>query len=284
MIVYFLHIAIMACLYTMLAQSLNLAAGKATLVSLAHAGFYGLGAYTTAILSTQLQSSLAINLLAAMLICSGIAYLVSFIALRTVDDYFIICTLAIAMISFSVFNNWSSVTNGPRGISNIPYANFFGMVISDRLDFLLLTIFFLGLSWLLIKQLFNSGFGRILTAIGDDELFTSSFGKNVGGTKIITFTLSAALASVPGVLYAHYTSFIDPTSFSINESIYILSIMIIGGFGNLKGSFLAAIFMVCLPEILRFIGISYVLAANFRQIIYGLLLLFVVLSIQLRRT
>jgi branched-chain amino acid transport system permease protein len=199
-----------------------------------------------------------------------------------VNDYFIICTLCIALIAFSVFNNWAAVTNGPMGISGIPAIHLFGLVFSDRLAFLLLSALLMTLIWLLIRQLFSSGFGRVLTAIGNDELFTASLGKNVNGAKITAFTISAMLAGVPGVLYAHYVSFIDPSSFDINESIYILSIVIIGGFGKLGGNFLAAIFMVALPEILRFIGIPYALAANLRQILYGILLLIVVLNNQLK--
>lgn len=97
-------------------------------------------------------------------------------------------------------------------------------------------------------------------------------------SKIVAFTLSASFAAIPGALYAHYISYIDPTSFTVSESIFMLSIVIIGGMGNLTGSFLAAAFMVLLPEILRFVGMPDSVAANMRQIIYGCILVIVMMT------
>ncbi len=274
---YLLHLAIFICFYTLLAQSLNLSAGKTGLVSLSHAGFYGIGAYTTALLTLHFNCSFWLNLPVAVLISGVIALLISLIALRTVEDYFIICTLGIQVILFSLMNNWMDLTRGPLGIAGIPAIEFFGFPLDSKFEFLSLALFFMTMVWLLLKNLFNSGFGKTLTAISEDEIYAQSIGKNVMLCKTIAFTLSAMFAAIPGALYAHYISYIDPTSFTVNESIFILSIVIIGGMGCLSGSFFAAAFMVLLPEILRFVGMPDSIAANMRQIIYGTVLIVVMM-------
>lgn len=275
---YILHLFILICFYTLLSQSLNLSAGSTGLISLAHAGFYGIGAYTSAILSTQFGFSFWLTVPLAMLISGAIAFLVSLIALRTVEDYFIICTLGIQVILFSIMNNWMDLTRGPLGIPGIPSIHLFGLSLDSKISFLILSLFFVAIIWFVLRNISQSGFGKILTAISEDEIYTQSIGKNVYLSKVVSFTLSAMFAAIPGTLYAHYISYIDPTSFTVNESIFILSIVIIGGLGNLNGSFLAAAFLVLLPESLRFVGMPDSIAANMRQIIYGLILVIVMMT------
>lgn len=275
---YLLHLLILIAFYTMLSQSLNLAAGFTGLISLAHAGFYGIGAYTAAILSTQADLSFWLVIPVAMLISGAIAFIVSLIALRTVDDYFIICTLGMQVILFSVMNNWMEVTSGPLGIPGIPSVRIWGFALDDKITFLLLSLFFVTAVWYVLRNIARSGFGKILAAIKEDEIYAQSIGKNVFLAKTVSFTLSAMLAAIPGVLYAHYISYVDPTSFTVNESIFVLSIVIIGGLGNLTGSFLAAAFLVLLPEALRFVGMPDSIAANMRQIIYGLILVIIMMT------
>ncbi len=275
---YVLHLFILICFYTMLSQSLNLSAGFAGLISLTHAGFYGIGAYTTAILSSFYGVSFWAGISLAMLISGCIAFIVSLIALRTVDDYFIICTLGIQVILFSIMNNWMDLTRGPLGIPGIPSIQLFGFSVESKISFLLLSLFFVGAIWFVLRNIFRSGFGKTLMAISEDEIYSQSIGKNVYLSKTVSFTLSAMFASVPGTLYAHYISYIDPTSFTVNESIFVLSIVIIGGLGNLSGSFFASAFLVLLPELLRFVGMPDSIAANMRQIIYGLILVIVTMA------
>lgn len=271
---YFLHLFILVCIYIMLSQSLNLVAGFSGMISLAHAGFYGIGAYTAALLAVNYQASFLISLACAMILSGLLALLVSAIALRTVDDYFIICTLGIQVIVFSLMNNWVSLTKGPLGIPGIPSIQLLGIPIESKWAFILLALCFVVLIFFFLKKLTNSAFGYTLRALSEDEIFTQSLGKNVYLSKVIAFTFSAMLAAVPGVLYAHYISYIDPSSFTVDESIFILSIVIIGGMQNLWGSVIAAIFLVLLPEALRFVGMPNAIAANIRQIIYGGVLIF----------
>lgn len=271
---YILHLLILVCIYIMLSQSLNLAAGFGGMISLAHAGFYGIGAYTAALLAVNYQIPFLISLPTAMILSGLLALLISTIALRTVDDYFIICTLGIQVIVFSLMNNWISLTKGSLGIPGIPNIQIFGISIESKWTFILLTVCFVILIFFFLKKLTDSAFGRTLRALSEDEIFTQSLGKNVYLSKVIAFTLSGMLAAVPGVLYAYYISYINPTSFTVDESIFILSIVIIGGIQNFWGSVIAATFLVLLPEALRFVGMPNTIAANMRQIIYGGVLIF----------
>jgi branched-chain amino acid transport system permease protein len=258
----------------MLSQSLTLTAGYSGLISLAHAGFYGIGAYTSAILSVNYGFPFLATLPLAMVLSGIIAIIVSVIALRTVDDYFIIITLGIQIIAFSIMNNWMELTNGPLGIPGITAISILGFKFSSKISFLILTLILTALVFYILRNITKSPFGRILIALSEDEILTKSLGKKVYQAKVISFTIGAMFAAIPGVLYAHYISYIDPSSFTIDESIFILSIVIIGGMRNLWGSAIAAAVLVILPEALRFIGMPGNIAANLRQIIYGIILIF----------
>lgn len=273
---YIIHLAILICIYTILAQSLSLVAGYSGQMSLAHAGFYGIGAYTTALLSVNYGFSILLTIPVALLISGIIAYTVSKVAVKTIDDYYIIITLGIQVVIFSVMNNWQQLTRGPLGIPGIPFLEVFGFGFDDKVSFLLLSILFTGLIWFMLHRMTSSPFGRVLRALSEDEVYTKSLGKNVHRAKIVSFVISGMSASVAGVLYAHYISYIDPTSFTVDESIFILSIVIIGGMRRLKGIFFAAAFLVLLPEALRFVGMPSSIAANMRQIIYGIALVLVI--------
>lgn len=274
---YILHILIMGLLYVMLAQSLTILIGYPRMISLAHAGFYGIGAYATAILSVEYGTPFLFNMLLAVFISGAIAILISLIALRSVDDYFIIITIGIQVMIYSMMQNWDSMTNGPLGIIGIPEISFMGFHITSKMAFFLLTLSITIATYLLIRRIIKSPFGMVLRGISEDEIFIQSQGRNVVLLKSTSFVLSAMLAAIPGVLYAHYISFIDPTSFTINESLFVLSIVIIGGINNLKRVALAAFLLVLIPELLRVIGLSVSAIANLRQIIYGVLLVIIII-------
>jgi len=259
----------------MLSQSLTLTAGYSGLISLAHAGFYGIGAYASAILSINYGFPFLVSLPIAMLFSGIFAFIVSIIALRTVDDYFIIITLGIQVVAFSIMKNWTELTNGTQGIRAIPEVSILGFVFTNKISFLILTFIFTSLVFYILKNITKSPFGRILIALSVDEIFTKSIGKNVFQAKVLSFVIGGMFAAIPGVLYAHYNSYIDPTYFTIDESIFILSIVIIGGMKSLWGSAIAVAVLVILPEALRFIGMPTDIAANLRQILYGLALVII---------
>ncbi|MFZ1545917.1 MAG: branched-chain amino acid ABC transporter permease [Candidatus Nitrotoga sp.] len=273
---YFLHLIVFVLIYGMAALSLNVASGFTQLISLAQAGFFGVGAYTSAILATQYGWPMWVNLPLGMLVAGVVALPVALVALRTVEDYFIICTMGMGVILFSVMNNWMELTRGPMGIPGIPAVSLFGHPLTEKWEWVLLAGFFYALVFWVARNIKRSALGRILVGISEDEIFCQSLGKNVGLAKLQSFVLGAMLAAGPGALYAHYVSYIDPTSFTIHESIFVLSIIIVGGMGNLWGSLAAAAFMILVPEALRFVGLPSGVAANVRQMLYGAALILVI--------
>jgi len=273
---YLLHLVIFVLIYGMVALSLNVASGFTQLISLAQAGFFGVGAYTTAILGLQYGWPFWLNLPLGMGVAGLVALPVALVALRTVEDYFIICTMGMGVILFSVMNNWVELTRGPMGIPGIPAVSLFGHPLTEKWEWVLLGAGCYALVFWVANNLKRSALGRILVGISEDEIFCQSLGKNVGLAKLQSFVLGAMLAAVPGALYAHYVSYIDPTSFTIQESIFVLSIIIIGGMGNLWGGLAAAAFMIIVPEALRFVGLPGGVAANVRQMLYGAALILVI--------
>lgn len=273
---YLLHLVVFVLIYGMVALSLNVASGFTQLISLAQAGFFGVGAYTTAILAMQYGWPLWVNLPLGMVVSGMVALPVAFVALRTVEDYFIICTMGMGVILFSVMNNWMELTRGPLGIPGIPAVTLLGYPLTTKWEWVLLAGAFYAAVFWAARNLKRSALGRLLVAISEDEIFCQSLGKNVGLAKLQSFVLGAMLAAAPGALYAHYVSFIDPSSFTIHESIFILSIIIVGGMGNLWGSLAAVAFMVLVPEALRFVGLPGGIAANVRQMLYGAALILVI--------
>lgn len=269
---YLLHILILIAIYTILVISLNLLAGYTGILSLAHAGFYGIGAYSSALMSLHFGANFLLGMLIGMMLSGLIALIVAFPSLRVRDDFLVITTFGFQMIIFSVLNNWTALTKGPLGIPDIPKASIFGLVFDSHLKFLTLSLLFVVLVFLFCNKLTQSPYGRVLKSIREDETFALSLGKAVTIYKVTVFVMSAMMAAIAGSLYAHYISFVAPASFTILESIFIVSIVIIGGSGSLWGSVLGTVILISLPEILRFIGLPNSIAANMQQIIYGALL------------
>lgn len=269
---YILHILIFIGIYIILSVSLNLLVGYTGILSIAHAAFYGVGAYVAALMALKLHSPFLLNLLLAVIASAILGALVGIPSLRIKDDYFVIATFAFQIITFSVLNNWVSFTSGPMGLPGIPQPVILGITVSSHLQFLVLVGLFCFVTLWICNRIVKSPFGRVLKAIREDEVFAQSFGKNIAAFKVKIFMIGAGLAAIAGVLYATYISYIDPTSFTVMESIFIISIVIIGGAGNLWGSVVGAVVLVALPELLRFIGLPSSIAANVRQMLYGSLL------------
>jgi branched-chain amino acid transport system permease protein len=269
---YILHILILIGIYVILSISLNLLVGYAGLLSIAQAAFYGVGAYIAALMALKLHSPFLINIICAVFLSGILGALVGIPSLRIRDDYFVIATFAFQVITFSVMNNWVSFTGGPMGLPGIPQPAIFGWEITTHYDFLFVIFLLCIITLWISHKIVTSPFGRVLKAIREDEVFTQAMGKNVASYKVLIFVIGAGMASIAGVMYAYYISFIDPTSFTTMESIFIISIVIIGGAGNIWGSILGAAVLVILPEALRFLGMPSAIAANMRQIIYGALL------------
>jgi branched-chain amino acid transport system permease protein len=270
--IYLLHILIYIGIFSILAISLNLLVGYTGILSIGHAAFYGVGAYVAALMALRLHSPFLVNLILAVIASASLGALVGIPSLRIKDDYFIIATFAFQVIVFSILNNLVSFTGGPMGLPGIPQPVIFGIHISGHISFLILTGLLCIFTFWLSRRIVKSPFGRVLKAIREDEVFAQSLGKDVASFKVRIFMISAGMAAIAGVLYATYISYIDPTSFTVMESIFIISIVIIGGTGNLWGSVLGAVVLIALPELLRFVGLPNAVAANIRQMLYGGLL------------
>ena len=270
---YLWHILVMINIYAILAASLNLAVGYSGLLSACHAAFYGIGAYTATLLMVEAGFGFFAALGLAIIVTALFSLVIAIPSLRLKGDYFVLATLGFQIIVVSIFYNWVGLTRGSNGIPGVPVPRIFGLEINSVFLYFLFSSFFatvtLGVIWLLI----HSPFGRLLRAVRDDEIATAGLGKNVPRLKTMSFALAAAMAAIPGALFAGYVRYIDPTSFTLMEAIFILSIVVIGGSGSFWGPILGAAFMVLLPEALRFLRISDVVAANVRQVIYGLLLI-----------
>nr|NQU89624.1 branched-chain amino acid ABC transporter permease [Bacteroidota bacterium] len=271
---YLLHILIMVNIYIILTVSANLIVGLANLLSLGQAAFYGIGAYITAWALMTLGLTLFPALLLSILITASIGFIIGIISLRLKDDYFILATLGFQIIIYTVLYNWISVTRGPYGIPGIPSPKLFGLVeIDGILPFFLLSSILAIAVIVIFRNLIYSPFGRALKAMRDDSIALLSLGRNITKLKTQAFTIASGFSAVSGFLFAAYITYIDPTSFNLDEAIFIISAVMIGGTGNIKGPLIGAAFVVILPEMLRFVGMPDNIAANMRMIIYGLILI-----------
>ncbi len=273
---YLLHISVMLEIYILLALSANQKVGLSGLLSLAQAVFYGLGAYTASITITKFGFSYWLALPIAILICVIAGLLFSFVAGKVRELYFSLATLALQIIFFSVAYNWIPVTNGSYGISGISNPEIFGLKINTPASFALF-----GGVWVLLVILFYVWFlktpiSRLIQATRDDQIAVLSLGKNPNYYKRISIMLSAVIAGIAGTLYATYTTYIDPSSFTLDESILILSIVLIGGAGRIIGPITGAVIYILLPELLKFLQMPDSIAANMRMILFGLLLVLIV--------
>jgi len=266
---YVLHILVLIGIYVVLSVSLNLVAGYTGLISIAHAAFYGVGAYVAALMALNWHVPFWLCLLCAIALTGVLGAVVGIPSLRIRDDYFVVATFAVQVIAVSIMNNWTDLTGGPMGLPGIPQPEILGWRISSHVDYLVLVGLLGALALWVSRRLVQSPFGRALKTIREDEVLAQAVGKNVAAFKVLVFVVSAGMAAVAGVVYAYYISFIDPTSFTVMESIFIISIVIIGGAGSLWGPVVGAVVLVTLPELLRFMGLPSGVAANLRQILYG---------------
>lgn len=272
---YIYHLLSLMGIFSIVTIGANVIVGYSGLVSLAQAALFGVGAYSVAILTANEGVSFSTALLAAILLPGVLSGLIALLSLRMGGDYFVIATLGVQFVLWSVFNNWREMTGGPMGVAGIPPIELFGF--DAPVGHMLFIILWATLCFILVLALARSPWGRVVKAIGADERYTRSLGKNTLLYKVTAFMLAGGMAGLAGALYGPYLSFIDPASFTITESIFILSIVIIGGAGSLWGPVVGAVVLVALPELLRFTGFPETMSANLRQILYGLLLVLILI-------
>lgn len=269
---YILHILVLISIYIIVALSLNIVTGYAGRVSLAHAAIYGAGAYAAALLALQSDGGVLLPMLVASLVGALCGCCVAACAVRLAGDLFVIATFAFQVLLSNVMNNWISVTKGPLGLVGIPTPSVFGVALSSHLSILSLTSCCAVLACVVSVRLSGAPFGNVLRAIREDETWTQLLGKNVTLFKFAGFAISGALVGMAGSLYAYYMGFIDPSSFSIGESVFMISVLTVGGAGTVIGPIVGAVLLVCVPELLRLCPVSGAVAAEIRQVLYGGLL------------
>ena len=272
---YLLHIGIMLCIYIILVLSTNLTVGMANLLTMCQAAFYGIGAYIGTFFLMQFSLPFVFIALIVMALTGLTSMVISYASVKLKGDYFILATLGFQMIVYTILYNWISVTRGPYGIPGIPAIKLFGVWSINGIHsyFFLSLVLVMAVVWF-FRHLQRSPYGRMLKAIRTDELSSQALGRNTIQLKSWAFFISAAFAGLAGIVYASYVSYIDPTSFTLDESIFIITALFIGGIGSrVWGPVLGAAVVVILPELLRFVGLPDYVAANLRQIIYGLILI-----------
>ncbi len=259
------NIMISALLYVMLALGLNIVVGIAGQLVLGYVAFYAVGAYTYALLNQFFALGFWICLPLGGLVAVIFGLALGFPVLRLRGDYLAIVTLGFGEIVRLFLQNWSSITGGPRGISNIPPPGLFGAKLdleqnSIYIYYLVLAVVLITI--LIISRIKNSRVGLALQALREDEIAAEAMGIDITRVKLSAFALGSCWAGFAGVIFAAKTSFINPASFSFMESAMILSMVVLGGMGSITGVILAALILILVPEYLRAFS-------EYRMLIFG---------------
>lgn len=272
---YFIHLAILAMIFMIVAQGTNVIQGYTGYVSIAQGAFMGIGAYASALLSMRAGFPVWLSMLVAPAITAVAAAIAGYPSLRVKGHYFAIVTLAMNMVVFIVLVNWTSLTKGEPGLPSIPppeaiNLGFMEIAFEKRRAYYYLALAALVLVMWIVAAVVRSRVGRVLLAIRQNELFAEAAGIACWKYKLFAFIFSASLAGFAGAIYAHYMGFINPTPFSADQSLNAILAVILGGSGTLTGPLVGGALTVILPEALR-------VAEIYRLIAYGLLLILVVI-------
>ncbi len=257
---YLISIATFACIWAVLALSLNILTGYAGQVSLGHAAFFGIGAYASAMLTVKAGWSFWPAFVAAILITGVVGGFLGLPSLRVRHDFLVLATMGINFVVIAIFK-YVSFFGGALGIIGIKKPTLFGWPLRGPW-FLFLAVLYLLFTLWLSAYLSRTWAGLALTALREDEDAAEAVGVSVPRFKIYAFAISAALAGGAGSLYAHFLGSVFPDHFAFVESIGIMSMVVFGGIGTLRGPVVGAFILKALPEYLRFVG-------DYRYAIYG---------------
>jgi branched-chain amino acid transport system permease protein len=266
---YFISILVFLGINSIITMGLCLLMGYAGQISLGHAAFYGIGAYSSGILTTQYSFPPVVGFFIGIFFSALIAYLVGKPTLRLKGHYMAVATLGFGEIFFIAFNELSSWTGGPSGLSGIPPISFLGKTLEET-AYLYLVWGLVILILIFSLNIINSRVGRALRAVHGSELAANAMGVDAARYKVRVFVLSAVYASMAGSLYAHFITFISPSSFGLMPSIMFLMMVVVGGAGTIWGALLGTAVFTSLPEYLR--GLE-----DFEVLAYGGILMFILL-------
>ena len=283
---YFLHLVIYFNIFAMVAISLNLVTGYLGLVCLSQAVFFGLGAYAYAIATVAWGWSLVPAVVLAVTLAMVMSLPLSVASWRFRGAFFILVSLAFQIICHGVVRNWygsgaplgslGNLTNGVFGIAAVPRPALGSWVPDSRSAYAVFSLVVFLVVALFSHRLVASPWGRLLRAMRDDELAVVGLGKPVRLIKCQVFAISAAMASLAGVLYAGYVSFVDPSLVSLDLSLLLLGMVIIGGLGRLRGAIIGAFLLLAIYEVLQLAAFSDATAAHLRMLLYGVMMVLVV--------
>ncbi len=266
---YIMHVLIFTALFAALALSYDLVVGHVGSLSLAHPAFFGIGAYTAAILATTAGWPFVADLGAAVVAAAVVAALVGVPLFRLTEHAFAVGTLGLGLVAWIVANNWVEVTRGPLCITGIPKPALGALAITTLPAYYWLALTALAAVMLLYRGLTTFRLGRAFHAVRDNEPLAGAAGIDPLRYRLLAFTAGAAVAGGVGALYAHYLSVMCPEEMTIGLTVNLLVIVFLGGVGSLRGVLVGAVLFTALPEVLR-------LAPTWRLVIYGALLLLVV--------
>ena len=266
---YFISILVFLGINSIVTMGLCLLMGYAGQISLGHAAFFGIGAYSSGILTSQYSYHPVVAFFVGIFFSALVAFFVGKPTLRLKGHYMAVATLGFGEIFFIVFNELIFLTGGPSGLSGIPTLTFFGQVLEGT-AYLYLVWGFAFLLLIFSLNVINSRVGRALRAIHGGELAANAMGVDAARYKVQVFVLSAVYASIAGSLYAHFITFISPSSFGLMPSIMFLMMVVIGGAGTIWGALLGTAVLTSLPEYLR--GLE-----DFEVLAYGGILMVVLL-------
>ncbi|MCJ7810065.1 MAG: branched-chain amino acid ABC transporter permease [Desulfobulbaceae bacterium] len=274
---YLLRILTTAILYMILALGLNIVPGFTGLLDLGYVGFYGIGAYTSALLTIHYDLSLWVILPLAALNGALWGVLLGLPTLRLTGDYFAIVTFGFSELVVLVLRNELWLTRGPMGLPGLPAPSIFGHTLVHEWEFYYLVLFLLLIVLFAVTRLEDSRLGRAWFAIREDEIAAQCCGINLIRYKVTAFAISASIGAMGGAFYARWFLFIHPDMFKFWESILILCLIVFGGMGSIAGTMLGALILIPLSEILRIVLPQELF--NARYLVYGFIL---VLMMRLR--
>lgn len=264
--VYYRHMLIMSLIYIILAASLNLIMGYTGQLSLGHAAFYGIGAYTFALLVLNTGTPFWVAFFTGGVVAAIFAVFLGAIVMRLKGHYLAIVTLAFGEIVRVTLYNWVSVTRGPMGLPDIPRPSIFGYTFKGAIPYYYLALVLAGLTLFIIYRLIYSRYGRAFMSIRDEENAAKAMGVRTTRMKVLAFVLGAFFAGIAGSLLASYIRYIHPDNFTAWESLILNAMVVIGGEGAMWGPVFGAVALTVLPELLRF-------AEQFRMIIYAVIMI-----------
>jgi branched-chain amino acid transport system permease protein len=267
---YVLNVAVLCGVYVILASSLNVTNGYAGLFSFGHAAFYGIGAYTAAILATRLAWPFWVTFPAAGVVAAAVGMAIALPSLRLRGIFLALVTIGFQEITFLVTMNWISLTRGPMGIPRIPPPALPGLEFRSNVEFYYLILVLDVVVIFVLARLVSSRVGRTFVAIREDELAAQASGIAVFRAKVQAFVIATFFAGVAGAFFAHHARFVSADSFRLDETFLILTMLIVGGMGSLVGPVIGAVALVILPEVFRSL-------AEYRGVAYGLILIAVIL-------